>query len=90
MHEELFITDSFGTTAVQKVFTANETWIEWSELESKLKALSELDSPESRPALRALLLDLAFYSWEEKDAVNNRSASSSVTLAARQAISQAS
>ena len=61
MYEELFISDSHGTTPIQKVFTADETWIKWSELSKKLDALSFLDSPADRPALRSKLLALAFH-----------------------------
>ena len=89
MHEELFITDSFESTAVQKVFTANEAWVEWYELKGRLKKLSSLDSPEARPALRAELLDLAFYCQDEK-VIGNLPSESVAAAPARDAIPDAS
>ena len=89
MHEELFITDSFESTAVQKVFTANEAWVEWHELKGRLKKLSSLDSPEVRPALRAELLDLAFYCQDEK-VIGNLPSESVAAAPARDAIPDAS
>lgn len=61
MYEELFITDSHTTTSVKRVFTANEAFLPWVDLERRLEYLSRLDSPADRPALRRELLDLAFF-----------------------------
>ena len=61
MYEELFITSSHRSTIVPKVFTAEEAWMNWPELQKKLDALSILVSQADRPSLRARLLDLAFY-----------------------------
>ena len=61
MYEELFITDSHGSTVIPKVFTANEAWINWDTLRMKLDELSYLGNPADREDLRSKLLDLAFY-----------------------------
>ena len=61
MYEELFITDSHGSTVIPKVFTANEAWINWDTLQRKLDELSYLGNPADRDELRIKLLNLAFY-----------------------------
>ena len=61
MYEELFINESQSETAIAKVFTADEAWMDWSDLSKKLDSISFLDSPSDRSALRSRLLDLAFY-----------------------------
>ncbi|MEE9320658.1 MAG: nucleoside-diphosphate sugar epimerase/dehydratase [Granulosicoccus sp.] len=59
MYEELFINNDHHASKVKKVFTANETWIEWEVLKGRLDAIRQLAESADRSALRGALLDLA-------------------------------
>ena len=60
MYEELFIdADSHRRTEVSKIFTADEAWLPWNELEPRLAALRELARGEDAAALRGELRALA-------------------------------
>jgi len=69
MYEELFISDAQKTTSVPKVFSANEEWLGWGELEIKLNYLRSLTNSGDRASLRKFLLKLAFYTAEVTDTV---------------------
>jgi len=60
MHEELFITDSHQATAVPKVFTAQEEWIGWPQLQQELDTLQQIKNSGDQARLRQQLLRLAF------------------------------
>ncbi|MCK5921323.1 MAG: polysaccharide biosynthesis protein, partial [Methylococcales bacterium] len=59
MYEELFINAGHHASKVQKVFTANEAWVEWEQLEPRLNTIQQLAEKADRSALRAALLELA-------------------------------
>jgi FlaA1/EpsC-like NDP-sugar epimerase len=61
MFEELFIGNDFRQTEVTKVFTADEAWMPWAELQLCLDQLKSMADNQDRVALRAKLLDLAFF-----------------------------
>ena len=59
MYEELFITEN-KATSIQKVFSANESWLEWGVLADYLAELQINISNDDDVRVRALLLKLAF------------------------------
>ena len=59
MYEELFITEN-KATSIQKVFSANESWLEWGVLADYLAELQSNISKDDDVRVRALLLKLAF------------------------------
>ena len=61
MYEELFISESQIPTGVKKVFSAQESWMRWSQLRSELDELLLLLEKPDRMGLRAKLLELAFH-----------------------------
>jgi len=60
MYEELFINSGHHASTVKKVFTANEAWVEWEQLEPRLAKVLQLAEKADRVALRTALLDLAY------------------------------
>jgi len=59
MYEELFITDSHRPTRIAKVFTADEAWLPWAELESRLADLVTAIDQADDASLRTTLMTLA-------------------------------
>ena len=74
MYEELFISESQIPTGVKKVFSAQESWMRWSELRSELDELITLLEQPDRSGLRAKLLDLAFYGQDVDSELANKEA----------------
>ena len=62
LYEELFISDAFYQTEVQKISSTSELWLEWRLLEPKLEKLIRLVRTQDAKAIRSILMDLAFLS----------------------------
>ncbi len=60
MYEELFINDSDCETSIAKIFSADEAWIDWSELGSRLDQLRQAVTEQDGEQVRSLLMNLAF------------------------------
>ena len=63
MFEELFITEN-SPTSIDKVFSANENWMNTDELQLNLTKLRELIAADDDEEIRRLLLSLAFVGSE--------------------------
>ena len=68
MFEELFITDNRQTT-IEKVFSANESWLSPSELDQHLEQLLQYVADDDDVRARALLLSLAFTGSENEEQI---------------------
>ena len=60
MYEEMFINGSNRRTQVAKVFTADESWLEWGVLEKNLNELRLLSKEIDRNEIKIILFELAF------------------------------
>ncbi len=69
MYEELFIDSTHQPTQVQRVFVAQDDWIPWELLSDQLSQLEVYAENVDRPALRKLLLELAFAGQTTSDKV---------------------
>ena len=66
MYEELFLTNSFHVTEVQKVFTDEETWLNWNQLRPELDALQSALIASDKLVLRSSIMKLAFYGQKDQ------------------------
>lgn len=69
MYEELFISDSATQTEVAKIFTADEVWMEWGELEGRIAELRRLMHSADSEQIKAELAALAFMSDTENSSL---------------------
>jgi len=67
MYEELFINDSDVETEVRKVFSADEVWLPWAELKSKLDAMAAHIADGDDEALREVLMPLSLAGRHDLD-----------------------
>ena len=64
LYEELFISDSFHQTEVQKISSTSELWLEWKDLAPRLEQLKRFVKVQDVTAIRTVLMELAFISDE--------------------------
>lgn len=60
LYEELFISESHRDTEIAKISAANELWLSEHQLQPFLEKLKRFSGMQDAPAIRAILLELAF------------------------------
>lgn len=74
MYEELFLSESVSQSVVQKISSADEAWIAWTELTGTLDHLQDLVKTMDSDAVRDCVLELAYAAQAEPFDLHNQAA----------------